>query len=345
MEKELGDRFQPKDYELLTILLRFVIGMGCHRTNIRHEDLYGEKEPWEIFRWDCNEKHQYFFTQLKRKSKTMKGSRINRTVGKSAGTWHGQDKGKPIIDKKTGALLGYKRSFLYQNKMEPEQDRQWLLKEFYLNDEAIVKATETYPKLEDTKDFVLCRLKRKKRAGGEPQEIKAVPVETIVQILLHGAADSTATLPTIEENFDNHYYINPTEEILATTTLPTTEEKFDNHYYINPIDPTEEILAQVQPQPSVLGENNGEQSIQGENNGDDMNLYFDCNILNEDPEMLAMQQRWLEGNNDICIDDLTGPSLEEMLQELAAAPLPQPSMQASEKDASHIDYTTLFYPF
>nr|GMC69257.1 NAC domain-containing protein 41-like [Ipomoea batatas] len=261
----------------------------------------------------------------------MKGSRINSTVGKSSGTWHGQDKGKPIIDKKTGALLGYKRSFLYQNKMEPEQDRKWLLKEFYLND----AVTETYPKLEHTKDFVLGRLQRKKIPGTEPQEIKDVPVETIVQILLHGAADSTATatatttLPTIEENFDNHCYINPT--VTVTTTLPTTEENFDNNYYINL---TEDILAQVQPQPSVLGENNGgEQSLQGENNGDDMSLYFDCNILNEDPEMLAMQQRWLEGN-DICIDDLTGPSLEEMLQELAAGPLPQPSMQASEKDAS-----------
>nr|GMD60677.1 NAC domain-containing protein 78-like [Ipomoea batatas] len=289
MEKELGDRFQPKDYELLTILLRFVLGMDCDDTNIRHEDLYGEKEPWEIFR-------------------------INRTVGKSPGTWHGQDKGKPIIDKKTGALLGYKRSFLYQNKMEPEQDRKWLLKEFYLND----AVTETYPKLEHTKDFVLGRLQRKK-----------IPDST-----------ATTTLPTIEKNFDNHCYINPT--VTVTATLPTTEENFDNNYYINL---TEEILAQVQPQPSVLGENNGgEQSLQGENNGDDMSLYFDCNILNEDPEMLAMQQRWLEGN-DICIDDLTGPSLEEMLQELAAGPLPQPSMQASEKDACHIDYNAVFYPF
>nr|GMD60676.1 NAC domain-containing protein 78-like [Ipomoea batatas] len=236
MEKRIGDRFQPKDYELLTILLRFVIGMGCHRINIRHEDYYGEKEPWEIYRWDCNEKHQYFFTQLKRKSKTMKGSRIDRTVGKRPGTWHGQDKAKPIIDKKTGALLGYKRSFLYQNKLEPEQDRQWLLKEFYLND----AVTATYPNVEHAKDFVLSRLRRKKRGDSKPQEIKDVPVETILQILLQE------------------------EEILA----PVRQES-------------------VQPilQESVQGENN--------NNGgdDDMDLMFDLDILFDDPELLAIQQR------------------------------------------------------
>nr|GMD21716.1 NAC domain-containing protein 78-like [Ipomoea batatas] len=297
MDKRIGDRFQPKDYELLTILLRFVIGMGCHRTNIRHEDLYGEKEPWEIFRWDCNEKHQYFFTQLKRKSKNMKGSRIDRTVGKRPGTWHGQDKAKPIIDKKTGALLGYKRSFLYQNKLEPEQDRQWLLKEFYLND----AVTKTYPNVEHAKDFVLCRLRRKKRAGSsEPQEIKDVPVETILRILLQGATDSTATamqnLPTIEEKID----INPTEEEEGVLT-PALQESMqgennnngpdDSYYcYINPTE--EEILAPVLQEPvqPALHE-----SVQGENNNngsdDDMNLMFDLDILFNDPELLAIQQR------------------------------------------------------
>nr|GMD26281.1 NAC domain-containing protein 78-like [Ipomoea batatas] len=298
MEKRIGDRFQPKDYELLTILLRFVIGMGCHRTNIRHEDLYGEKEPWEIFRWDCNEKHQYFFTQLKRKSKNMKGSRIVRTVGKRPGTWHGQDKGKPIIDKKTGALLGYKRSFLYQNKLEHEQDRQWLLKEFYLND----AVTKTYPNVENAKDFVLCRLRRKKRAGSsEPQEIKDVPVETILRILLQGAADSTATamenLPTIEEKID----INPTEEEEEGVLTPALQESMqgennnngadDSYYcYINPTE--EEILAPVLQEPvqPALHE-----SVQGENNNnggdDDMDLMFDLDILFDDPELLAIQQR------------------------------------------------------
>nr|GMD24673.1 NAC domain-containing protein 78-like [Ipomoea batatas] len=265
MEKRIGDRFQPKDYELLTILLRFVIGMGCHRTNIRHEDLYGEKEPWEIFRWDCNEKHQYFFTQLKRKSKNMKGSRIVRMVGKRPGTWHGQDKGKPIIDKKTGALLGYKRSFLYQNKLEHEQDRQWLLKEFYLND----AITKTYPNVENAKDF--------------------------------GAADSTATamenLPTIEEKID----INPTEEEEEGVLTPALQESMqgennnngadDSYYcYINPTE--EEILAPVLQEPvqPALHE-----SVQGENNNnggdDDMDLMFDLDILFDDPELLAIQQR------------------------------------------------------
>nr|GMD21718.1 NAC domain-containing protein 78-like [Ipomoea batatas] len=281
MEKSLGHRFQPSDYELHMILFRFVIGMGCDDTNIRHEDLYGQKEPWELFRWDCREKYQYFFTELKRKSKSMKGSRINRTVGKRPGTWHGQDKGKPIIHKGTKALLGYKRSFVYQNKEEPEQDRQWLLKEFYLSDAVMKKATETYPIVEHTKDFVLCRLQRKKRAGSEAdEESKDVAVETILQILLEGSADdnSTETLPTTEENFDSYYYINPKEEILA--------------------------------QQAVV-----QQSIQGENIID-MGLFFDG-----DPQLLSIQQRLMEDeDDDICIDH--DPSyFERFTQEILQPPL------------------------
>nr|GMD21717.1 NAC domain-containing protein 78-like [Ipomoea batatas] len=254
MEKSLGHRFQPSDYELLMILFRFVTGMGCYddaKNVIRHEDIYGDKEPWELFHWDLDEKFHYFFTQLKRKSKASSSLRFARRVGKSLGTWHGQDKGKPIIHKRTGALLGYKRSFVYRNKEEPEQDRQWLLKEFYLSDAVMKKATEMYPILEHTKDFVLCRLQRKKRAGSEAQESKDVPLETILQILLQGAADSTAT---------------------AMENLPTIVEKIDSYYYINP---KEEILAQ----PAVV-----QQSMQGENIDIMGCLLFDGGILNEDSQ-------------------------------------------------------------
>nr|GMC66835.1 NAC domain-containing protein 41-like [Ipomoea batatas] len=198
----------------------------------------------------------------------MKGSRIDRTVGKRPGTLHGQDRGKPIIDKKTGALLGYKRSFLYQNKLEPEQDRQWLLKKFYLND----VVTGTYPNVEHTKDFVLCRLQRKKRAGSERQEIKDVPVEIILRILL-------------EE-----------QDILASVLQE----------FVQPV-------LQESVQPVLQG------SVQWENNNgadDDMDLMFDLDILFDDPELLAIQQRLEDVGN--YIDNREGLT-EGILQEPAGS--------------------------
>ncbi|XP_019179039.1 PREDICTED: uncharacterized protein LOC109174249 [Ipomoea nil] len=205
--------------------------------------------------WDSHEKYQYFFTKLNRKSKSASRFERTRTVGKRRGTWHGQDKGKSIIHKGTGVALGYKRCFLYRNKEEPEQDRKWLLKEFYLNDAAIMKATEKYPVLEHTKDFVVCRLQRKKSADDKPQEIKDVPIEKIWQILMG----------------------IPLDDSTATETLP-------------PPPPTEEILAQPAGvvQQSMQGENNNGGC--DDNNDDD----DDMGILNEDPELVAIQQRLLE---------------------------------------------------
>lgn len=192
MAISLGYRFQPYDYELLMHLLFFVTGRKLHNAGlIRQEDLFGDKPPWELFRWDLrHHKFQYFFTQLKRKATKCRGEglRFERTVGKT-GTWHGQDKGKPVFDKEGRAVLGYKRSFVYKSKsnQERDEDGQWLLKEFYLSDELIQKGREKekYPILKERKDFVLCRLQRKKRAdlGQESNNFEDVPVETILQIL------------------------------------------------------------------------------------------------------------------------------------------------------------------
>ncbi|WRX11516.1 NAC domain - like 10 [Theobroma cacao] len=89
---------------------------------IKDFDLYGEKEPSEI--WDlhggCNlqsNEDLYFFTKLKKKSQN--GSRINRSVG--TGTWMGEDSGKPIHSQLSATQpLGFKRRFRYEGGV-PQQ--------------------------------------------------------------------------------------------------------------------------------------------------------------------------------------------------------------------------------
>nr|GMD60678.1 hypothetical protein Iba_chr12aCG13550 [Ipomoea batatas] len=82
MEKELGERFQPKDYELLTISPPFCSWDGIVMTQIFAMKIF--EEEIEVY----------------------EGSRIKSHGGEESGD-HGtvQDKGKPIIDKKTGALF------------------------------------------------------------------------------------------------------------------------------------------------------------------------------------------------------------------------------------------------
>nr|GMC54037.1 protein RESISTANCE TO PHYTOPHTHORA 1, chloroplastic-like [Ipomoea batatas] len=167
MEIPLGLRFQPFDYDVLRFLFDFVTGRTSldDEVLIHQEDVFGENEPWELI--PPGKKMAYFLTRLKKKAKSTKGSRVQRTVGrkimgKKSGNWHGQDTGKAVVDQDGKFLMGYKRSFVYKNKNEPEQDGQWLLKEFYLPVTIIRRARAEFRIVEEREDFVLCYIHPKK---------------------------------------------------------------------------------------------------------------------------------------------------------------------------------------
>ncbi|KAA8542684.1 hypothetical protein F0562_023817 [Nyssa sinensis] len=107
-----GIRFHPTDQELIEdYLLYKVMGIPLVLEDlVKESDLYGDKEPWEIFD-TAAERIQYFFTKLKKKS--VAGSRFSRTVGK--GTWKGLDGGKQILDHQR-RLVGSKEVSLTQSK-------------------------------------------------------------------------------------------------------------------------------------------------------------------------------------------------------------------------------------
>ncbi|PHT97566.1 hypothetical protein BC332_33504 [Capsicum chinense] len=156
----LGIRFHPRDEELIRYLLKFVSCKNYSCDNIRLDDLYGNKKPWDIFEsnstgGDGDAKNvKYFFTKLKKKKSD--GRRFIRTVI-GGGSWKGLDGEKPVYDGLK--LVGSKKNYRYQYKGYQADDVVWTMREYSL-DEKILKALRRRGLIQ-YEDVVLCCVKRK----------------------------------------------------------------------------------------------------------------------------------------------------------------------------------------
>nr|GMD18164.1 NAC domain-containing protein 78-like [Ipomoea batatas] len=153
-----GYIFKPTDKELMQYLEGFVLGKPLKHTFdfIALEDLYGEKEPAEIF-GSGDPMTRYYFTELTRKCE--RGSRFWRGVGER-GTWKGQDAGHPI--RVRDKVMGFRKSLKYEMKKSKSKGRlgdrpgeSWLMKEYSLSDDYL------RDKHVVLKDVVLCRIRRR----------------------------------------------------------------------------------------------------------------------------------------------------------------------------------------
>ncbi|XP_030959422.1 NAC domain containing protein 50-like [Quercus lobata] len=161
MENELpvGFRFNPTDDELVTHFLRNRnLGKPTPFNAVKECDLYGKKEPWEI--WDMFSavdgsrvvRELYFFTKLKTYNN---GRRIDRRVGSGSGTW------KKEHQLKTPGLVGVEKSrFTYENNDDKSsksssssssksgRNGKWNLIEY----------KDLNPPNQDSNEYVVCRL-------------------------------------------------------------------------------------------------------------------------------------------------------------------------------------------
>ncbi|CAN1160908.1 NAC domain-containing protein 68 [Linum perenne] len=192
-----GMKFCPTDQELIVNYLYRKIrgGLTSFQTEIVKDcDLYGEEEPWEI--WDNYkadtvvdmEQNLYFFTRLK--TKNTSGKRILRRVGKSDGTWHGEDAGSKIkcsvvVGGGGGEelfLLGYKKRFNYRNP-KSDQHGLWIMHEYSLS------GTE----------YVICRLKYSKSLI--PSSLRLAPPPHVQETrLLIGNTDEVSVVSVCGES-------------------------------------------------------------------------------------------------------------------------------------------------
>ncbi|XP_006437281.2 NAC domain-containing protein 83 [Citrus clementina] len=148
-----GFQFRPSDEELIEHYLKKKVSgifIPLAEYFIRDCNLYQEK-PSEI--WDSHggpflnaDEDLYFFTQLKKKF--SKGSRIDRKVGSSGGTWQGEDAGKDIVSGQSKIKIGSKKRFRYE-KQGCEDHGAWIMHEYTLH----------MPKNQAT-NYVLCRLRK-----------------------------------------------------------------------------------------------------------------------------------------------------------------------------------------
>ncbi|XP_050379648.1 uncharacterized protein LOC126796992 [Argentina anserina] len=164
----LGVKFLPTDEELISYFLKIknnvcitakVPPTAIYNYNkiIRERDLYGDEEPWQIWkRFGGSEQldqDMYFFT--KPKMVNPDGSRINRKVG-SGGTWSEGEPGKDIESEITRQKIGQKRKFRYENKGS-DQNGSWYLEEYSLDPM-------------NSEYYVLCRLRQNIKAGKERKD-------------------------------------------------------------------------------------------------------------------------------------------------------------------------------
>ncbi|XP_044468577.1 NAC domain-containing protein 7-like [Mangifera indica] len=167
----VGCVFDPTDSELVGYFLyNKIVNQLIPNLDyfIPEYNLYGSEEPWEIwdffkqqFAEECR-KDLFFFTQLKKR--TLKESKINRTIGE--GTWHGEDAGLEIIHE--NHRIGKKKRFRYENK-QSKQHGGWIMHEYSLDLSLLG--------LDQHDNFVVCRIRKNELALQKNQREKSEQVK------------------------------------------------------------------------------------------------------------------------------------------------------------------------
>lgn len=161
----VGFKFNPTDEELVGYYLFYRVNQNplANQFIIQDCDVYGEKEPWQI--WEslggatCNDDgFLYVFSLLKKEKGSDGGCDYNWNVGSSGGTWHGVGRGKSL---RSGEISWTQKTFSYWNEKNKAEYGCWLMQEYSLD----------YLGNNDNK-IVLCRIKNnhKKRKSAESDE-------------------------------------------------------------------------------------------------------------------------------------------------------------------------------
>jgi len=140
----MGIKLKPTEIEILLHNL-YNKATGGSENGIPECNLYGEKEPWEI--WEAcndstgtNKKELYVFTKVKKK--TVNSSRLDRTVG--TGAWKGEDTGVKIYGSNksdegtTTRLVGMRKRFRYESRTVHEG--RWIMYEYSLDASTLIHA-------------------------------------------------------------------------------------------------------------------------------------------------------------------------------------------------------------
>ncbi|KAI3464080.1 hypothetical protein Pfo_020743 [Paulownia fortunei] len=183
MEKfPVGMRFQPSEKEKIAYLLYKVNGKPLPSDDfisINTVDIYGDEEPWEIFK-DFEDHEKYFFTRLK-----SYGKRYRRIVGK--GVWQRYAYDVSICDSKNEEI-GFLKRYQYKNKKNVDQDGNWFLKQYILADKFKCCVKDEYI------DYTFCSVSRY-HEGSDKEKRSQDIVSFFDQMLEENSKASPFNLP------------------------------------------------------------------------------------------------------------------------------------------------------
>ncbi|BFG28907.1 hypothetical protein CerSpe_151810 [Prunus speciosa] len=241
----VGYRFTPSEEELLLhYLFPRMNGEDYPKGVVPDCDLYGTKEPWEIWRdfhsSPDDQEDIYVFTTLKKK--TPNGSRFCRTVGATGtGVWKGEDSGKKI--RARGSDIGIRKRFRYMNPGSPHDDR-WIMLEFQL-DESLVR-------VRNKETIVLCLVRKKETSGKSKLEERQ---NHEVDMASHGEIQAQHVHDDQQQHIDASAY---------------DQLRFVDDYLMNDVEGEQDTMVN----PSLLGQYD-QQDVVGTSTEDELRVLED----------------------------------------------------------------------
>ncbi|CAN1306561.1 NAC transcription factor 32 [Linum perenne] len=187
-----GNHFTATDEELVfCYLLRKLLKRSLPSSDyVRDCDLYGDLEPWEIWSTfrvndvggvEKETEDMYFFTP--RKKIVEKGKNFVRTVGKNGGNWHGEGR---CDESKVGDFHWEIKRYKYmpennkrkriQGEAAATEEAGWILHEYGFKNEGLT-------------DYVLCRLRRKKKVVNKKKSQRCFTFDCHEVGKIHGSDD------------------------------------------------------------------------------------------------------------------------------------------------------------
>lgn len=161
-----GFRFHPTDEELVVqYLKRKVFSCPLPASIIPEIDL-GKYNPWD-FPGGCKQERYFFYL---REAKYRNGNRSNRATG--CGYWKATGKDKAIVASSSNQVVGMKKVLVFYHGKPPRGSRtDWIMHEYRLAGTETTpcvfpqRKNSTHSSMVPTKDWVLCRIFKKKRAA------------------------------------------------------------------------------------------------------------------------------------------------------------------------------------
>lgn len=160
-----GFRFHPTDEELVVQYLRRKVFACPLPASIIPDIDIAKYNPWDL-PGGC-EQERYFFAV--REAKYPTGNRSNRATG--CGYWKATGKDRAILASKFNQVVGMKKSLVFYRGRAPNGTRtDWIMHEYRLTCASKTSTHHSAAVVFPTRDWVLCRIFKKKRANKTESE-------------------------------------------------------------------------------------------------------------------------------------------------------------------------------